>query len=153
MCSCVCECVCRFVLLYVRGIQVHRFWFLGSGGAVRGRRGSYCGCRSRGCLDRAGRSDTLLRMCWESASGGALTPRPAVAGRRAWLCSSNNCRSSTKPVMCLPSFHPHSKPKGIDAIIPILQMRKSERLNEAPRTVSLAAGNIIQVPLNPSLNT
>lgn len=84
---------------------------------------------------------------------GALTPRPAVAGRRAWLCSSNNCRSSTKPVMCLPSFHPHSKPKGIDAIIPILQMRKSERLNEAPRTVSLAAGNIIQVPLNPSLNT
>lgn len=92
--------------------------------------------------------DVLRVSLW-----GALTFRPAVAGRRAWLCSSNNRRSSTKPIMCLPLFHPPSNPKGIDVIIPILQVRKSERLNEAPRTVSLAAGNIIQAPLNPSLNT
>lgn len=84
-CSCVCECVCRFVLLYVAS-RCTSFDSSEVEG-LSGEEGEVTVAAGLEAVWTEGKVRHFCSGCAESQPLGALTFRPAVAGRRAWLCS------------------------------------------------------------------
>lgn len=76
---------------------------------------------SRGCLGRGIRSDTVLRICWKSASRGlmlALLPK---------LDSNSHGRLFAKPFIHVTLFHPHSNLTGRNVISPFYRCENKLR--------------------------